>query len=850
MNIYDSNLDVIKRMRCNLYNGIMNDKRESNGNTGIQVTSVPTKDGNMTITVNLDHQMYRLNSIYQPKNEAQIWASDFSYQNIDNVTVMFGLGNGIFLRELMSKKREEDRVIVYEPSPEIFLHVLEYYDITDLLSDEQITIAVVGINENEFESELEKYVTWSNVETQIVCMHPQYEKMFLEGVKTFLTIISEHNNGVIINRNTVAYFSRDIIENTLKNLRHMKDSNTVFDLIGELPKNVPAIIVSAGPSLDKNIDLLRQAKGKSVIIATDTAMKFLYAHNIIPDFCVTLDAMKPVSYMDDPRFMEIPMFTKVESSWAILGKHNARKIFYNCQEYMNKLYEKVGKKISFYESGGSVATGAFSICAALGFERIVLIGQDLAYEGDRTHAGSLTDRIRGEEEGIRYVEGIYGEKVKTRHDWYLYLKWFEQAIEEVKSFAVVIDATEGGAKIQGSVVMTLREVIDQYCIHDIDCAQIIRKKAKTLTDLELNQIYRYMQDGLEEFDAMYQQAKRAKILCEQILNRLKNKGDFDAKLVKKAQEIGSINEVLEKNTVYSLVNEYVSELTMHVLKDIYKFTDDEDENQINTFKRAKSFYEAMISSIFSIKPMLEEAIHDFWATNQEVVAYQSNRVILMMQTGMSSTAYNHRILRKLNGKSMLEHSINRIKQSKLIDDIVIIASIYEEDDEIVDEAWRLGVKTFRGNEDDVLAAYYYAAKENRAGTVVRVNFACPLVDAKLIDDIIEYYHRGNCEIVSNAVPNERGSYPKGLEVEVFAAGELQKAYRVAKERYQRLQVMAYLYENNSVRSYKAEVDHSYYDWTLSTDENAELIDYVYSKLYYEGRDFNYNNILDSISQNS
>lgn len=842
MNLYDCNLAAIKNTRKTLYNGIMNYMKDSNHN--IQITSVPTKDGNNTITLSVDNQQYRLNSIYQPIKEAEKWASTFNFQNIETVISMYGFGNGLVLRELLNRKNIGDKIIVYEPSPEIFLHVLEFYDITDILCNDKVVLTVEGVNEKDFKQELEKSVTWSNVETQIVCMHPQYEKIFLEGVRTFLTIISENNNSTLINRNTVAYFSRDVIENTLKNLRFIKDANTILDLVGVLPQDVPAIIVSAGPSLDKNIELLKQAKGKAVIVATDTAMKFLYAHDIVPDFCVTLDAMKPASYMDDLRFMEVPLFTKVESNWRILEKHTARKIFYNSQEYMNKLFENVGKKISFYTSGGSVATGAFSVCAALRFKTIVLIGQDLAYEGDRTHAGELTDRIRGEEDGVRYVEGIHGGKVKTRHDWYLYLKWFEQAIEHVKSFTTVIDATEGGAKIQNSVIMTLQEVIDLYCIKNVNCNEIITNTPKALTDEEVQKIYQGMQDDIQGFETVNILAYKAKIICEQIIKKISNNAEFNDKLAHKAQKLGQINTSIEQCRVFTLINEYVSELTMHVLRDIYKLSDNEEEDRIKTFKKAKSFYEAIISSVSAIKPMLEDAVCNFWALDDSECNNTKQRVILMMHTKSGKSETNEKVLHKLFGKTILEHNLTRIRQVKQVDDIMIVTSINEDDDNIVDEAQRLGARTIRGNANDLLAGYYYGAKESRADIVVRIALDSPLIDPQVINDLINYYTSNNYCIVSNIGDRRDGIYPKGLEVEVFSSQMLREAYQVSKETYQRQQVTAYLYEKGRTGIYRSYLDYSHNRWSPDTEEGMELINYIYQNLYHGEHDFYFNEILE------
>ncbi|NSJ93195.1 acylneuraminate cytidylyltransferase, partial [Coprococcus sp. MSK.21.13] len=102
-----------------------------------------------------------------------------------------------------------------------------------------------------------------------------------------------------------------------------------------------------------------------------------------------------------------------------------------------------------------------------------------------------------------------------------------------------------------------------------------------------------------------------------------------------------------------------------------------------------------------------------------------------------------------------------------IDEIIIATTTLERDNAIIKECERLGVKYFRGSEEDVLSRYYYAAKENNADVVVRITSDCPLIDPEVSENIIQFYldNKDKYDYVSNTI--ER-TYPRGLDTEVFS----------------------------------------------------------------------------------
>lgn len=211
------------------------------------------------------------------------------------------------------------------------------------------------------------------------------------------------------------------------------------------------------------------------------------------------------------------------------------------------------------------------------------------------------------------------------------------------------------------------------------------------------------------------------------------------------------------------------------------------------------------------------------------------RVVAIIQARMGSTRLPGKVMMKIQGKTVLDHVISRVKQSKGIDDIVIATTTESDDDTIVEEAKRLNVKCFRGSEDDVLCRYYYAAKENKADAVVRITSDCPLIDPKIIDEMITKYkklHReGKVDYLSNTL--ER-TFPRGLDAEIFLFKALEDAYYNAQVTYQREHVTPYIYEHPekfTLAVYTCDEDYSMHRWTLDTPEDFEMITKIYVELY-------------------
>jgi len=226
------------------------------------------------------------------------------------------------------------------------------------------------------------------------------------------------------------------------------------------------------------------------------------------------------------------------------------------------------------------------------------------------------------------------------------------------------------------------------------------------------------------------------------------------------------------------------------------------------------------------------------------------KVAAIIQARMGSTRFPGKVLELICGKTMIFHIIARVKEARAIHEIVIATTSSVRDDVLVKEIEKIkGVGVFRGSEDDVLDRYYRAAQKAGAEVIVRITSDCPLIDPVVIDTMIDIYLKKNTEstsvdYLSNTL--ER-TFPRGLDTEVFSFAALEKAFREAKEGYQREHVTPYIWENPemfALECFKSDKDFSFHRWTVDEVEDLHLVREIYKELYHEGRCFLLNEVLE------
>jgi spore coat polysaccharide biosynthesis protein SpsF len=209
------------------------------------------------------------------------------------------------------------------------------------------------------------------------------------------------------------------------------------------------------------------------------------------------------------------------------------------------------------------------------------------------------------------------------------------------------------------------------------------------------------------------------------------------------------------------------------------------------------------------------------------------KVAAIIQARMGSTRLPGKILKTVKGKTLLEYQIERVKQAKTIDQIIIATTVKKSEQPIIELCEKQGIDYYRGSEQDVLSRYYETAKKFEVDVIVRITSDCPIIDPEVIDKVVNQYFNNQSlvDYVSNTL--ER-TYPRGLDTEVFSFIALNKAYHEVTLPRDKEHVTAYFYTNPDLfklQGLKSDQDYGNYRWTVDTEEDFELIQLILSKLY-------------------
>ena len=204
------------------------------------------------------------------------------------------------------------------------------------------------------------------------------------------------------------------------------------------------------------------------------------------------------------------------------------------------------------------------------------------------------------------------------------------------------------------------------------------------------------------------------------------------------------------------------------------------------------------------------------------------KVLAITQARYGSTRLPAKVLKEVNGETLLELHLKRILQAKKITKLKVATTTEEGADKIVEIAHRVGVETYKGSVDDVLERFFFAARDEAPDYVVRVTSDCPLIDPKEIDKVIEACIFNDLDYASNTL---NPTYPDGIDCECFKFSALERAYNEATLKSEREHVTPYIKKHSTEKGgtlFKSlnvtnDKDYSSYRITVDTQEDFELI---------------------------
>ncbi|MDE6233227.1 MAG: DUF115 domain-containing protein [Lachnospiraceae bacterium] len=569
-----------------------------------------------------ENRDWYFNSRYNPVKAAEEWSEKFSNINFQAIFVVLGLANGMYAKTLLNKLQETNSLLIYEPSKILFYRVIQEIDISEILSDERVFIGLQGVNDKHVLEFMIFKIDYTNMFYLEYCALPNYDKLYQTEWRDVMQTIKNQVEKIVINRNTQILFKHEFIVNMFMNYRDMVKQHTVNQIKKKFEdvdyEKTPVIIVSAGPSLDKNIRELKAAKGKAFIICVDTALNSMLKEGITPDISVTVDPHKPITLFQNMTGKNIPIVVSQFSNKDVILTLDSKRFYIGEEDYIANIYRQYDKESPVeLESGGSVAHIAFSLAYYLGFKTIILVGQDLAYTGNKKHTTDAYDLdntfIKEMEESDDYelVDAIDGGKVWTKGNMKAYINWFEEQILRYPELKV-IDATEGGALKKGTIIMPLKEAIDSECKGDCDFREKLNEIETIFSTEEQNKIFEMFKNLKEDIVAEQKKMHEGVRYYEKMYD-LYRKGKSGTKEYEKVlKEIGEINYHAEHNPIITLSAQYNAAENYEVQEQVYKVKSDEKEEMKSIrdlgVKMLKSYHRALEKMKDDVKYLDGEAV--------------------------------------------------------------------------------------------------------------------------------------------------------------------------------------------------------------------------------------------------
>lgn len=477
MNLFETNLDALQQHHPTLAEQVASVQIPET-----QYRIKPTKTV-PSLEVFYDANWIPWHSQYDPQKEAVREIASLDHSSV-YVPLFLGMGLGYSLVELWNKwKNELYDIIVLEKDIHLFRLALEHNNFTELFANPRLHIHAG-----------EDLYLWQQLCRKVMpgVMSSRLHPITHSPSRQIYGRYYQQAAGILQDQihTTRAEFDFTIKNGNAIQLNMWRNLPRVVRSIGVQQiqnswQSKPAVVVAAGPSLDKNIHHLCGMEDHVLIIAVDTAYRTLSKHNITPHIIVSTDPtelnMKHFEGIT-PSPQTILAFDP-EVYWKIPNQWQHKTLFLNLEKTaISRWFEQAAGPFGYVPKGGSVGNTAFYLARLLGADPIIFAGLDLAFDskGGKTHSGHAAlardiqssppgspsamvgamGNLSPKQETIVWVPGSIEEQVPTSTIMYIYIQQFNAEIQQ--SNAIIIDATEGGALLTGTSIMPLQDAMAQY----------------------------------------------------------------------------------------------------------------------------------------------------------------------------------------------------------------------------------------------------------------------------------------------------------------------------------------------------------------------------------------------------
>ncbi|MFF5996813.1 DUF2920 family protein [Lysinibacillus sp. KU-BSD001] len=503
---------------------------------------IETKKGLPTIVLG----GYLLHSKYDPIKEAEKIAEKEIEEGY--LHVLFGYGYG-YVAQALKAKLKDAPLLVYEPAMSGIEKIMTVDGVT-VISEKKL-----------FQEQVRAYHDEYDTNMKLICS-PNYDKLFPMEQRNINLIVKESYLADQMRRNTISFFSDIWQRNVRHNLQYLNGAESLNDLHKRYTQ--PVIVASGGPSLTKQLPLLKKIADQVVIIAAGSTTKSLLAAGIEPDYVLTIDGA-PINYdlhFKDLEIGKTKLITALSSHYKITEMYQNNLYFYGMEiedTILDYCEEKLGIKIPIMLNGGSCAHTALHVATFISSGPVALIGQDLAFTNNQTHAANNAGYVKIDENWLirnhaYEVEGYNGDKVYTDLTFNSMRQQFEEIYVVLKDNHVIYNCTEGGSKIEGMPQKTFQDFCQEY-------AEFFQTKELQDANYEkqtvsLAQLQKFFEEELDVYRQLEHQLQRALT----ILRDKKSTIQFTKPVLRKLDKIDEklielYDQVLLDSVIYLIITE-------------------------------------------------------------------------------------------------------------------------------------------------------------------------------------------------------------------------------------------------------------------------------------------------------
>lgn len=479
MTLYEDNLSFIKKHNAAVFEALAGPNLFAN-----TVEYLPETDN---YRICRDGMEILLHSEYSREREFErlLRPLDAAHATV----VLFGIGNGQILDVINKRFPDLQHLIVVEPNPEIMRGFLARYDFVESFRVFNKASFIIGLPPATLKAKLEELVySGTYAEKKIVPIASvAYRTLYADYFNTLVHILVEALRFFRVNKATLDVFRLSWMINNIRNLKHAAADIGVFR---DAFAGMPAVIVSAGPSLSNNVHLLKEVKDRALIVAVGSAISILESRGIVPHLRVALDG----TVENKPLFEKVdtaacPLLFSDHLYFEILDNYKGPKVrmIMRHELFIPYLLRKAKIEAMPMRSGFSVANVAMFMLLELKCSKIILMGQDLCYSRGKLHAEGSWDENDEDKWIKKQIEtvDIHGNPVYTDKAFLGMKKIFETVIADHPSVRF-INASEGGLAINGADNVHLADLLTgelapTYPITE-EIARILQAEEETLPD--------------------------------------------------------------------------------------------------------------------------------------------------------------------------------------------------------------------------------------------------------------------------------------------------------------------------------------------------------------------------------